>query len=571
MTGVALLLFLMSRGVSFCSAGRVVQTFTGREDGYHQPAAPGEVPEGIRPTAPGSHPKSDIWTQLQYLHYGGDILIPILTEVMETFPVTFSMQIDWSGRDRRQVWNVSYSVTGLTEGSAERTVRSPMLSLDWRKELAPDGNGVGILGSLRNLNKDLVLQIRQLHREPESNLQWLRPDGCTKSKPSPKRVFCLHPPSATRSDPCVYTVLESKFGANYFVYKSTQFGQELVLQSLCSAYKKTPDSCSFHAGACPGRFDDKTNPLGYRYTSLGGVSYYQDVSDVWMSDEFEDITLLLSLSSIFAEWGAVQPKPFSCELEDPVYIESRDKAIAQATPTFVADDISSVEFLQRLLNTSWQLGGVGEALTPKMVMPNFGALVEYTVHELQHGRQEWWVGHEGLSKPVKFAQLDWDGVQKPKKMIVKSHDGKPIFWIKQSGEAKGSPKWRIPEECHLTSRPKASSNRFFCVVPPDSDEHTPCLFTFQKSKFGQNTFVFRGPDMLYQMFCVGSGYSSCYFSEQSCPGTKYDWVQRAQLEMAYSNQIKVKVFPGQDTGLFLTIASMVLHKQTAIYWYDGLV
>merc|ERR1719356_1099652 len=117
-----------------------------------------------------------------------------------------------------------------------------------------------------------------------------------------------------------------------------------------------------------------------------------------------------------------------------------------------------------------------------MVMPKFGGLIEYTVHELQHGHQEWWVGYEGLRKPVMFAQLDWDRSQKPKKMIVKSHDGKPIFWIKQSGETKGSPKWRIPEECHLTSRPKASSNRFFCVVPPNSDENTSCLFSFQKSR-----------------------------------------------------------------------------------------
>jgi len=487
---------------------------------------------------------TDIPTQLQSLYYGRDVLIPALTQVMEEHLVEYSVKVDW------ETLNLSWEAESIEEGEPERF---QVATLEWVREEAPDGNGDGLVGLLDDNTKKEVLAIRVLDHEPKANLEWLRPDGCKKTKPPAKRVLCLLPPSAGRSDPCDYTIIESRYNS-MMVYKTTENGQEMVLQSAC-----VENACTFHAAACPGHYDEKTNPLGFNpYGDFAGsVRFYQEVSEVKVSDEFDDIALLLTMSSIHASFTSFEPNPARSVLEDPAYIEGMEELQAEATPTFAADDIPVQAFLDRLVNMPWQLGAVGDALFPKMVMPRFDVPLVYTIHEREHGEQKWFAGRQGLSGPeAMLADVTWDNLHKPKKMVVHS-GGEPILWIKQSGEPKGSPKWRSPEGCHLKSRPKARSNHFFCVVPPGSDDNTPCIFTFQRSKHGRNIFVFQGQDMLYQMFCTGA---HCRFSQQNCPGNKYESLVRARWEITGPNQIKLHMPPGQDTGLFMAIASMSLHK-----------
>mmetsp|Transcript_53990 Transcript_53990/g.96692 ORF Transcript_53990/g.96692 Transcript_53990/m.96692 type:complete len:549 (+) Transcript_53990:38-1684(+) len=501
-------------------------------------------------------------SDLRSLHLGQDVLIPVLGKAMTEYSTSYSLKSrKGSSKDRgRQIWQL----TKEADTRAEDKV-APFAQLLWFREESLDGNGDGTVGYLYNVEHKLVLQIRRLNREPSANPEWVKPDGCKKRKPRGEHVFCLHGPSAKRSDPCLFTIFQSSYAL--WVYKTSfevNAGQAMVGQA---AYSQ--NSIDFHTNACPGFFDENTNPLGAAQSNSDArMIYYQQVSQATLSDEFNDIGLFLVLSSISVQFDLIKPHSANSLFEDPDFQAAVQKSQAELTPTFAADDIPKHAFVFRLVNQSWQLGIAQEALVPKMVMPSFdgGNQLEYVIHRVGHGKIEWSINDN--QEEWSIARLDWDQSLKPKRMVVQSL-GKPIFWIKQSGEPKGSQEWHIPEGCHSKRRPKAYSNRFFCIVPPDTKEDTPCMYTFQKNKYGPDVFVFRGPEMLYQMHC-SNGSNFCWFSSQNCPGSKHMRATRAHWEITHPGTIHLTVFPGQDTGLFLTIASMILHKDKPLpKWWNG--
>merc|ERR1712224_933755 len=77
-------------------------------------------------------------------------------------------------------------------------------------------------------------------------------------------------------------------------------------------------------------------------------------------------------------------------------------------------------------------------------------------------------------------------------------EGAPILWIQRSSDPKQGLKWRKHDGCKAKSRPVASKDRFFCVIPPGSGD---CRYTFLTNKKTFEYFAFRDDgEMVYQTY-----------------------------------------------------------------------